>query len=157
MFFWFERKLLDIAVELLDEPGAAGEVAEGSELILWLREWATAGVGRSDVWSVRPRPIWLGCIAAVIAVPSWSLSCSSIASFIVAVLLASSLARDASSWPTQKSQNTHPRTVPVLPQPATVMGELLSWYMTMNEQIKIATAQRCCTTTVKSETKGQKS
>ena len=34
LFLWLEWKLLDVAIGLLDESGAAGDVVGGSELLL---------------------------------------------------------------------------------------------------------------------------
>lgn len=59
--------------------------------------------------------------------------------------------------PSQKSQATHPSIVHILPQLTTDMGLTRSWKIAVKQQTKITTEQTCCTITVKSATKGQKS
>ena len=71
--------------------------------------------------------------------------------------LCSGVGFEASSWPTQKSQRTQPSTVSALPQLTTETGETRCWYMPTKEQTKIATEEMCCTMTVESATRGQKS
>jgi hypothetical protein len=61
------------------------------------------------------------------------------------------------SCPTHESHNTQPRTVAMLPHPTTAPGETRSWKMPTKQTIKIMTEQTCCTMTVESATRGQKS
>lgn len=63
----------------------------------------------------------------------------------------------ASSCPTQESHRTQPSTVAMLPQPTTAPGETYFWDMLTKHTIKIMTEQTCCTMTVESATRGQKS
>ena len=63
----------------------------------------------------------------------------------------------AASCPTQKSHSTQPSTVPALPQLTTETGEMRSCEIPTKEKTNIATEHICCTMTVESETKGQKS
>ena len=63
----------------------------------------------------------------------------------------------AASCPTQKSQSTQPSTVPALPQLTTETGEMRSCEIPTKENTNIATEHTCCTMTVESDTRGQKS
>ena len=62
-----------------------------------------------------------------------------------------------SSCPTHQSHNNHPRNVAMLPQPTTETGDMRSWMMPTKQTINIITEHTCCTMTVDSATRGQKS
>lgn len=72
-------------------------------------------------------------------------------------LASSSLALPRVSWVTHQSHNSQPRKVAKLPQPTTDMGLTRSWNMPTKQTMNIMTEQTCCTMTVVSATRGQKS
>ena len=63
----------------------------------------------------------------------------------------------SSSCPTHQSHSTQPRKVAMLPPPTTETGETLRWEIPTKHTTNIITEQTCCTMTVESATRGQKS
>ena len=61
------------------------------------------------------------------------------------------------SWVTHQSHSSQPRKVAKLPHPTTDTGLTRSWKMPTKQTTKMMTEQTCCTMTVESATKGQKS
>lgn len=156
---WFGK--LDVALDCNDGVGETPEEAEGIEVWLREREWPCE---RFDAVNVRPRPWpWESLLcedacrrlmlreelaplpASVILASPFPIGRASIGTFM------------ASCFPTQKSQSTHPNTVPTLPQLTTETGEKRSWMMPTKQQTNMATDEMCWTITVESETRGQKS
>lgn len=61
------------------------------------------------------------------------------------------------SCPSHQSHTTQPSTVAHDPHPTTAPGDTFSWYIPTKHAMKIATEHTCCTMTVESATRGQKS
>ena len=130
------------------------------EVRLWECEWLRGG-GRLPVFRdiPRPRPLLSFPGNSGVVLPRAELvplPPSLVEASIGAGSEASAAALIA-SCPTQKSQKTQPSTVPALAQLTTATGEALSSLIPTKQQTKMTTEQICCTITVESATRGQKS
>jgi hypothetical protein len=76
---------------------------------------------------------------------------------LAAVLLGPVSSTRSSSFAIQRSHRSHPRNVAKLLQLTTETGLTRSWKIPMKQTTKIMTEHTCCTMTVLSATKGQKS
>lgn len=62
-----------------------------------------------------------------------------------------------SSCPIHQSHNSHPKNVAKLPHPTTATEDIRSCTIPIKQTMNIITEQTCCTMTVESATRGQKS